>query len=123
MEKMGAFWSLIHIISPTTLSLLQFASPRAVLTAAHCIHDGSDYLESARRLKVGVLQLKAKKIRGGRRRRGEVETGKKKGDEQIMEEGEEENSIDGDVVRGKGGPKGRRSRGTQKAACLPLDTH
>ncbi|KAG7220780.1 hypothetical protein INR49_032023, partial [Caranx melampygus] len=97
-------------------------SPKHVLTAAHCIHDGSDYLESARRLKVGVLQLKAKKRRGGRRRggrrrggrRGEVETGGEKGDEQIMEEGEEENSVDGDVVGGRGGRKGRRSRGRRE---------
>ncbi|XP_022623430.1 serine protease 23-like isoform X2 [Seriola dumerili] len=96
-------------------------SPKHVLTAAHCIHDGSDYLESASRLKVGVLQLKTKKRRGGRRRggrrrggrRGEVETGEGK-EEQIMEEGEEQNSIDGDVVRGRNGGKGRRPRGRRE---------
>uniref|UniRef100_A0A3Q0SFY7 Inactive serine protease 35 n=1 Tax=Amphilophus citrinellus TaxID=61819 RepID=A0A3Q0SFY7_AMPCI len=43
-------------------------SPKHVLTAAHCIHDGRDYLESAMRLRVGVLQLK--KGDEGRRRRG-----------------------------------------------------
>lgn len=38
-------------------------SPKHVLTAAHCVHDGKDYLESARKLKVGVLQLKTKRSR------------------------------------------------------------
>uniref|UniRef100_A0A3Q3WPY1 Inactive serine protease 35 n=1 Tax=Mola mola TaxID=94237 RepID=A0A3Q3WPY1_MOLML len=51
-------------------------SPKHVLTAAHCIHDGSDYLEGARKVRVGVLQLKSKRRRGGRkvkRRRGRKE--------------------------------------------------
>ncbi|XP_036379684.1 serine protease 23-like [Megalops cyprinoides] len=30
-------------------------SPRHVLTAAHCVHDGKDYVKGARKLKVGVL--------------------------------------------------------------------
>ncbi|KAF6735789.1 Inactive serine protease 35 [Oryzias melastigma] len=45
-------------------------SPKHVLTAAHCIHDGVDYVDGARKLKVGVLKLKKK--RGKRRRRGKV---------------------------------------------------
>ncbi|XP_071335080.1 inactive serine protease 35-like [Trachinotus anak] len=97
-------------------------SPKHVLTAARCIHDGSDYLEGVRRLKVGVLQLKTKKRRGGRRRggqrrggrRGEAETGEEKGGEQIMEEAEEQNSIDGDVVRGRNRGKGGRRRGRRE---------
>ncbi|KAK7906930.1 hypothetical protein WMY93_015542 [Mugilogobius chulae] len=36
-------------------------SPKHVLTAAHCIHNGRDYLEDAKKLKVGVLQIKTKK--------------------------------------------------------------
>lgn len=44
--------------------------PKHVLTAARCIHDGRYYLESARRLKVGVLQLKNKRARMGRGRGG-----------------------------------------------------
>ncbi|RVE56135.1 hypothetical protein OJAV_G00233150 [Oryzias javanicus] len=43
-------------------------SPKHVLTAARCVHDGVDYVEGARKLKVGVLKLKKK--RGKRRRRG-----------------------------------------------------
>uniref|UniRef100_A0A3P9IJ49 Inactive serine protease 35 n=1 Tax=Oryzias latipes TaxID=8090 RepID=A0A3P9IJ49_ORYLA len=49
-------------------------SPKHVLTAAHCIHDGMDYVEGARKLRVGLLKLKKKrgerKRRGGRRRYG-----------------------------------------------------
>ncbi|XP_056283922.1 serine protease 23-like [Pseudoliparis swirei] len=88
-------------------------SPKHVLTAAHCIHDGRDYLKSAKKLKVGVLQLRTKRRRsgmrvGGRRRSGRKAVGQR-GEEQIVEEGEEQNSLDGDVVR-RGG-KGRRRRG------------
>ncbi|XP_037606629.1 serine protease 23-like [Sebastes umbrosus] len=95
-------------------------SQKHVLTAAHCIHDGRDYLESARRLRVGVLQLKTKR-RGGRRRGGWQRGGRKgdreKGEEQIMEEGEEQNSIDGDVIRGRKGGKGRRRRGRKEGVA------
>uniref|UniRef100_A0A8C9ZR67 Inactive serine protease 35 n=1 Tax=Sander lucioperca TaxID=283035 RepID=A0A8C9ZR67_SANLU len=55
-------------------------SQKHVLTAAHCIHDGRDYLGSARRLRVGVLQLKTKSRRGGRRRGG-----RKEGEEGVAE--------------------------------------
>ncbi|KAM9339573.1 inactive serine protease 35-like [Symphorus nematophorus] len=88
-------------------------SPKHVLTAAHCIHDGRDYLESARRVKVGVLQLKSKRRRGGRRRGGRRK-GEKRVEGQMMEEGEEQNSIDGDVARGRRGGKGRRRRGRKE---------
>ncbi|KAK5853093.1 hypothetical protein PBY51_006912 [Eleginops maclovinus] len=88
-------------------------SPKHVLTAAHCIHDGKDYLESTRRMRVGVLQLKTKRRRQlgrrGGRRRGGVNREGEKGEEQIMEEGEEQNSIDGDVEQKE--VKGRRHRG------------
>uniref|UniRef100_G3PJ05 Inactive serine protease 35 n=1 Tax=Gasterosteus aculeatus TaxID=69293 RepID=G3PJ05_GASAC len=33
-------------------------SPKHVLTAAHCVHNGRDYLERTGRLRVGVMQLK-----------------------------------------------------------------
>ncbi|XP_026174292.1 inactive serine protease 35-like [Mastacembelus armatus] len=89
-------------------------SSKHVLTAAHCIHDGSDYLKSTRSLKVGVLKLKTKRRRGGRwegkrrrgGRRGEGETGERKGEEQ--------NAIDEDVVGGRNGSKGRRRRGRRE---------
>ncbi|XP_034436789.1 serine protease 23-like [Hippoglossus hippoglossus] len=90
-------------------------SPKHVLTAAHCIHDGADYLESARRLRVGVLQLKAKRRRGGRRRGGR-QRGGRRGEEKTMEEGEEQNSLDGDVARGRNGRRrGRRVEGHVEA--------
>ncbi|XP_072307492.1 inactive serine protease 35-like [Eucyclogobius newberryi] len=47
-------------------------SPKHVLTAAHCIHYGGDYLEDAKKLKVGVLQLKTTRKRRGRKQRGEA---------------------------------------------------
>ncbi|XP_069014508.1 inactive serine protease 35-like [Embiotoca jacksoni] len=93
-------------------------SPKHVLTAAHCIHDGRDYRESARSLRVGVLQLKSKSRRGGRRggrrrggRKGEGDTNEERGEVQLMEEGEEKNNIEVDVARGRKEGEGRRRRG------------
>ncbi|XP_042189608.1 inactive serine protease 35 [Callorhinchus milii] len=40
-------------------------SRKHVLTAAHCIHDGKDYVKGAKRLRVGFLKLRSK---GGRRK-------------------------------------------------------
>uniref|UniRef100_A0A668AL29 Inactive serine protease 35 n=1 Tax=Myripristis murdjan TaxID=586833 RepID=A0A668AL29_9TELE len=41
-------------------------SPKHVLTAAHCIHDGKDYLNGAQKLRVGVLKEKSRKSRSRR---------------------------------------------------------
>ncbi|XP_006626372.2 inactive serine protease 35 [Lepisosteus oculatus] len=43
-------------------------SPKHVLTAAHCIHDGKDYVKGVKRLRVGILRLRSK--RKGRKRKG-----------------------------------------------------
>ncbi|KAM4633738.1 inactive serine protease 35-like [Polymixia lowei] len=64
-------------------------SPKHVLTAAHCIHDGRDYLGAVRRLRVG---------------------------EEEEEEGEEQNSIDGGPERGSTGGKGGKRRGRKEGA-------
>ena len=44
-------------------------SPKHVLTAAHCIHDGRDYLAAAQKLRVGVLKEKRGKRGKGRDRK------------------------------------------------------
>lgn len=93
-------------------------SPKHVLTAAHCIHDGRDYLESARGVRVGVLEVKTKRRKGGRKRGGRRRGGKRgegeRGEEQIMEEGEDQNSINGDVAEGRKGGKLKRRRGRKE---------
>ncbi|OCT80507.1 inactive serine protease 35 [Xenopus laevis] len=43
-------------------------SPKHALTAAHCIHDGKDYIKTAKKLRVGLLKIRSKS--GGKRRRG-----------------------------------------------------
>ncbi|XP_076016216.1 inactive serine protease 35-like [Genypterus blacodes] len=89
-------------------------SPKHVLTAAHCVHDGGDYLGGVRRLRVGMLQLRANRRRGGRRRGGRRRSGskgeKETGEGLTEEEGEEQNSIDGEPVRGRKGGQSRRRR-------------
>ncbi|XP_029451376.1 inactive serine protease 35 [Rhinatrema bivittatum] len=46
-------------------------SPKHVLTAAHCIHDGKDYIKEARKLRVGLLKIRSKN--GGKKRKGSKE--------------------------------------------------
>uniref|UniRef100_A0A8C6X0F5 Inactive serine protease 35 n=1 Tax=Neogobius melanostomus TaxID=47308 RepID=A0A8C6X0F5_9GOBI len=43
-------------------------SPKHVLTAAHCIHDGKDYLDGVQKLRVGILKEKSKRGRGRKSR-------------------------------------------------------
>ncbi|XP_077161813.1 inactive serine protease 35 [Paroedura picta] len=43
-------------------------SPKHVLTAAHCVHDGKDYIKGSKKLRVGLLRLKSKG--SGKKRRG-----------------------------------------------------
>ncbi|XP_047429118.1 serine protease 23-like [Mugil cephalus] len=90
-------------------------SPKHVLTAAHCVHDGRDYLEGAANLRIGILQLMSKRMRRrggqrrfGRRRKGEVD--EENGGAQVMREGEEKNIMDGELRRGRKGGEGRRVR-------------
>ncbi|KAG8582119.1 hypothetical protein GDO81_007925 [Engystomops pustulosus] len=44
-------------------------SPKHVLTSAHCVHDGTDYIKNTSKLRVGILKIRTK--RGGKRRRGD----------------------------------------------------
>ncbi|XP_019745737.1 inactive serine protease 35-like isoform X1 [Hippocampus comes] len=73
-------------------------SPKHVLTAANCIHDGSYYLESVKSLKVGVLQLRNKRGRRRRKRRQRAarKTNQQKGE--LMRDGEK-NRIARDTAR------------------------
>lgn len=50
-------------------------SPRHVLTAAHCVHDGHEYLKGIKRLRVGVMKLRRNS--GRSRNKTEGENGRK----------------------------------------------
>ncbi|OBS77952.1 hypothetical protein A6R68_19658 [Neotoma lepida] len=55
-------------------------SPNHVLTAAHCVHDGKDYVKGSKKLRVGVLKMRnkgggRKKRRGSKRSRRAAEGG------------------------------------------------
>ncbi|KAM9851556.1 inactive serine protease 35 [Aulostomus maculatus] len=85
-------------------------SPKHVLTAAHCIHDGKDYLDGAQKLRVGILKEKSKRGKGGRGRGGRGKGKRRKGDN--AQEDEEEKEEKGDR-KGKG--RGRKSRSRRSA--------
>nr|XP_054604273.1 serine protease 23-like [Nothobranchius furzeri] len=85
-------------------------SPKHVLTAAHCIHDGRDYLESARHLKVGLLQLKTRRRRMGRKRRWRQRDGLKQNDKQDKRENEEGGEKNNLGVKERRGGEKRRDR-------------
>lgn len=84
-------------------------SPKHVLTAAHCIHNGREYLAQAQKLRVGMLQLKSKKrVDGERTGRGNKDD---KGEKQVEEEGVVQNTVTGDEEVGRQGVKTKRRRG------------
>lgn len=84
-------------------------TPKHVLTAAHCIHNGKDYLPHAQRVRVGVLQLKRKK--GGDGQRRERGNNGENSEEQVAAENVEQNTISGNVKVGREGVKIKRRRG------------
>ncbi|KAM9666487.1 inactive serine protease 35 [Trichechus inunguis] len=82
-------------------------SPHHVLTAAHCVHDGKNYIKGSRKLRVGLLKMRNKG--GGKKRRGSKRSSREaNGDNQ--REGTKENLKE----RGQGGRRrkgpGRRQR-------------
>ncbi|KAM6915189.1 inactive serine protease 35-like [Xenentodon cancila] len=91
-------------------------SPKHVLTAARCIHDGKDYLKSSRRLRVGLLQLKQKRRlgrrRGRRQRGGKRQEAERKGEEELTMEGEKKNGLRKKKRRGS---DDRKHRGGKRA--------
>ncbi|CAL9705314.1 unnamed protein product [Knipowitschia caucasica] len=79
-------------------------SPKHVLTAAHCIHDGKDYLGGVQKLRVGILKEKSKRGKGAKGGRG-------KGKKRKGERPEEDPQVDGtEKTERKGKGKGRKSR-------------
>ncbi|XP_072316956.1 inactive serine protease 35 [Eucyclogobius newberryi] len=83
-------------------------SPKHVLTAAHCIHDGKDYLDGVQKLRVGILKEKSKRGKGGKGRGGGGGRGKGKKRKGDKPEDEHVDSTGKTDRKGKG--KGRKSR-------------
>ncbi|KAK5862730.1 hypothetical protein PBY51_018098 [Eleginops maclovinus] len=88
-------------------------SPKHVLTAAHCIHDGKDYLDGVQKLRVGILKEKSRRGKGGKGRGGRGKGKRRKGDKDD-EEVQEKEGDDGKGDR-KGKGKGRKSRSRRSA--------
>ncbi|XP_007668915.1 inactive serine protease 35 [Ornithorhynchus anatinus] len=62
-------------------------SPSHVLTAAHCVHDGKDYLRGGRKLRVGVLRMRSK---GAGRGRGRPERNRREAHRKSQRQGTKE---------------------------------
>ncbi|XP_058163075.1 inactive serine protease 35 [Dasypus novemcinctus] len=81
-------------------------SPNHVLTAAHCVHDGKDYIKGSKKLRVGLLKMRnkggGKKRRGSKRIRREANDGDQRQDtkENLKERGK----------KGRRKESGRRQR-------------
>ncbi|KAM9233717.1 inactive serine protease 35 [Dugong dugon] len=81
-------------------------SPHHVLTAAHCVHDGKNYIKGSRKLRVGLLKMRNKG--GGKKRRGSKRSSREANSDN-QREGTKENLKE----RGQGGRRkgpGRRHR-------------
>ncbi|KAM8846598.1 inactive serine protease 35 [Synchiropus picturatus] len=84
-------------------------SPKHVLTAAHCIHDGKDYLDGVQKLRVGILKEKSRRGKGGKGKGGR---GKRRKGESAKEETQEKEEKGERKGRGKG-RKGRSRRSVE----------
>ncbi|XP_057595150.1 inactive serine protease 35 [Hippopotamus amphibius kiboko] len=89
-------------------------SPNHVLTAAHCVHDGKDYIKGSKKLRVGLLKMRnkggGKKRRGSRRSRREAGGGDgREGSKEPLQE------------RAKAGRRRRKesARGQRAAGGMP----
>ncbi|KAM6910700.1 inactive serine protease 35 [Xenentodon cancila] len=83
-------------------------SPKHVLTAAHCIHDGKDYLDGVKKLRVGILKEKSRRGKGGKGRGGRGKGRRRKGDKAKEEAQEKEGNGGTGDRKGKG--RSRKSR-------------
>lgn len=91
-------------------------SPKHVLTAAHCIHDGKDYLHGAQKLRVGILKEKSRRGKGGKGGGGGGRgKGRRRKGGRPEEEAPEQEENGGKGGR-KGKVKGRKSRSRRSAA-------
>ncbi|XP_040899358.1 inactive serine protease 35 [Toxotes jaculatrix] len=88
-------------------------SPKHVLTAAHCIHDGKDYLNEAQKLRVGILKEKSRRGKGGKGRGGRGKGKGRKGDKGKEELQEKQENVGKGDRKGKG--KGRKNRSRRSA--------
>lgn len=88
-------------------------SPKHVLTAAHCIHDGKDYLDGVQKLRVGILKEKSRRGKGGKGKGGRGKGRRRKGDndKEVVEEQDES----GGKGERKGKGRGRKSRSRRSA--------
>ncbi|XP_028986295.1 inactive serine protease 35 [Betta splendens] len=88
-------------------------SPKHVLTAAHCIHSGKDYLDGVQKLRVGILKEKSRRGKGGKGRGGRGKAKRRKGGNG-KEEVQEKEEINRKEQR-KEKSKGRKSRSRRSA--------
>ncbi|XP_011363186.1 inactive serine protease 35 [Pteropus vampyrus] len=84
-------------------------SPNHVLTAAHCVHDGKDYIKGSKKLRVGLLKMRNKG--GGKKRRGSKKNRREANGGDQTEDGKENLK-----ARAKAGRKKKESARGQRVA-------
>ncbi|XP_052045701.1 inactive serine protease 35 [Apodemus sylvaticus] len=83
-------------------------SPNHVLTAAHCVHDGKDYVRGSKRLRVGVLKMRNK---GGRKkRRGPKRSPREAGSDGHSQEHPQESTTQRPGKKSRRGPRVTQGR-------------
>lgn len=96
-------------------------SPKHVLTAAHCIHDGRDYVSGADKLRVAVLKERSRRRGKGGKGRGRGRGRKRKGEEENnnIEEngGDDEDAEEEGKAERQGRRKGRRGRSRSRRSA------
>nr|XP_020023702.1 inactive serine protease 35 [Castor canadensis] len=84
-------------------------SPNHVLTAAHCVHDGKDYVKGSKKLRVGLLKMRNK---GGRKKRRGPKRSRREANGGDQREGAKENVQE----RATGGRQRKESGRGQKVS-------
>ncbi|XP_068135483.1 inactive serine protease 35 [Hyperolius riggenbachi] len=103
-------------------------SPKHVLTAAHCVHDGTDYIKNAKKLRVGILKIKTK--RGGKRHKGskknregmsdDEDTPKKEGKKQRRKSVQKRSAADVEQTNSKSSMSGKPSFGWTRVKAIQI---
>ncbi|XP_062406787.1 inactive serine protease 35 [Sardina pilchardus] len=100
--------------------------PRHVLTAAHCVHDGQDYLKESRGLRVGVMRPRSARSSGkagrGRSRRKGGRGGRKGGDVETQDRREGPERQKRRRERKTGGGKRRREKARVRRGAAATST-
>ncbi|XP_078504267.1 inactive serine protease 35 [Lissotriton helveticus] len=86
-------------------------SPKHVLTAAHCVHDGKDYVKMGKKLRVGLLKMRSKGGSGKKRKGGKRNSKVSTNDKQHIDD---TSKLRARTIEKRSAEGGKRNKGTKR---------